>query len=123
MKKKIAIIGGGIGGVSSGIYAQLNGYDSFVFEKNDHAGGCCSSYTRKGLTIDHCIHWLNGTSKGSQLNDLWREVHAIDDNTKVINVGDIVSIEYKGVIYRIQRDYKAMIDEWLKQSPEDEKNH
>jgi len=121
MKKKIAIVGGGIGGVSCGIYAQLNGYESFVFEKNDHAGGCCSSYSVDGFVIDHCIHWLNGTSYGSQLNDLWREVHAIDDSTKMIKVGDICSIEYQGNIYRIQRDYKATIEEWLKQSPEDEK--
>ena len=34
MKKTVIIIGGGISGLTSGIYAKLNGYDAVILEKN-----------------------------------------------------------------------------------------
>ena len=39
MKKTVIIIGGGISGLTSGIYAKLNGYDAVILEKNHVLGG------------------------------------------------------------------------------------
>ena len=33
-KKKVIIIGGGISGMTTGIYLQINGYDTEIVEKN-----------------------------------------------------------------------------------------
>ena len=40
-KEKVIIIGGGIAGLSAGIYALMEGFDAEIFEKNALAGGEC----------------------------------------------------------------------------------
>lgn len=70
----IIIIGAGFAGLSAGIYAQMNGYKSQIFELHDKPGGLCTSWKRKGYTIDACIHWLVGSSPQSSMHDLWEEV-------------------------------------------------
>ncbi|MBQ7464784.1 MAG: NAD(P)/FAD-dependent oxidoreductase, partial [Lachnospiraceae bacterium] len=81
MKKKIVIIGGGIGGLSAGIYAQKAGFEAQIYEKNDVAGGECMGWNRNGCHIDNCIHWLTGTKQGTSLWEVWKTVGAIDENT------------------------------------------
>ena len=81
MKKKIVIIGGGIGGLSAGIYALKAGYDAEIYEKNHIAGGECMGWNRKDCHIDNCIHWLTGTKTGTELWQLWKTLGAIDENT------------------------------------------
>lgn len=72
--KSIIIIGAGFAGLSAGIYAQMNGYKSQIFELHDKPGGLCTSWKRKGYTIDACIHWLVGSSPRSRMHDFWEEV-------------------------------------------------
>ena len=37
--KKVVIIGGGVSGLSAGIYAQQKGYQTEIYEKNQMLGG------------------------------------------------------------------------------------
>ena len=46
--KRIIIIGSGMGGLSAGIHAQRNGFESIIFEAHSTPGGQCTSWTRKG---------------------------------------------------------------------------
>lgn len=77
MGKSIIIIGAGMGGLASGIYGQLNGYKTRIFEMHSVPGGQCASYKRKGYTFDVCIHHLFGCSPHSKINMLWRELGAM----------------------------------------------
>jgi phytoene dehydrogenase-like protein len=70
----IIIIGAGFAGLAAGIYAQMNGYKTQIFELHDKPGGLCTSWNRKGYTIDACIHWLVGSSPQSNMHDMWEEV-------------------------------------------------
>ncbi len=45
-RKKIVIVGGGIAGLSAGIYGKLAGYDVDIYEKNPVAGGQAQSRYR-----------------------------------------------------------------------------
>jgi len=74
----IVIIGGGIAGLSAGIFAQANGLQATILEKHTLLGGECTGWDRKGYHIDGCIHWLLGTKEGTPMNDLWRSVGALD---------------------------------------------
>jgi phytoene dehydrogenase-like protein len=72
--QSIIIIGAGFAGLSAGIYAQMNGYQSQIFEMHTLPGGLCTAWKRKGYTIDGCIHWLVGSSPRSASNRIWHEV-------------------------------------------------
>ena len=39
MAKKIVIIGGGVAGLSAGIYASVNGFDAEIIEMHSITGG------------------------------------------------------------------------------------
>lgn len=72
--KSMITIGAGFAGLCAGIYARLNGYQVRIFELHDKPGGLCTSWKRKGYTIDGCIHWLVGSSPKSQMHKFWEEV-------------------------------------------------
>ena len=81
MSKSIIIIGGGIAGLSTGIYARMNGFNADIYEMNSMAGGLCTAWKRKDFTFDGCVHWLTGTTPSSQYYKLWEEIGAIQGKT------------------------------------------
>lgn len=58
--KNIIIIGGGLAGMSCGVYALRNGYRVTIIEHNLALGGVCTAWKRDAYTVDGCIHWLTG---------------------------------------------------------------
>ena len=84
MNKKIIIIGGGIAGLSAGIYARLNGFETEILEMHSLTGGQCTAWERKGYRFDYCLHWLVGTRKGP-FNDIWKETNVINDEVEIID--------------------------------------
>jgi phytoene dehydrogenase-like protein len=73
-QKKVIIIGAGLGGLSTGIYAQLNGYQAHIFEHGNQPGGVSATWKRKGFTIDGGIHFYMGYRPGQPVHDLYREL-------------------------------------------------
>jgi phytoene desaturase len=57
---RVVIIGGGLAGLSSGIYARRNGFRSTIVEHHSSLGGVCTTWDRGPYRIDGCIHWLTG---------------------------------------------------------------
>lgn len=84
MKKKIVIIGGGVAGLSAGIYARLNGFDTEIIEMHSITGGQCTAWERKGYRFDYCLHWLVGTRSGP-FHDIWLDTDVINDKTKIVD--------------------------------------
>lgn len=84
MSKKIIIIGGGVAGLSAGIYAKLNGFDAEIIEQHSVTGGQCTAWERKGYRFDYCLHWLVGTRTGP-FHDIWKETNVLNDNVRVID--------------------------------------
>jgi phytoene dehydrogenase-like protein len=77
--KKIAIVGAGIAGLSAGVYAQLNGFRSRIYEMHTVPGGVMTSWKRKGYTVDGCVQWLMGSNPRSNLYPLYQEVGLVQD--------------------------------------------
>jgi len=84
MGKKVVIIGGGIAGLTAGIYAAMNGFDTQIIEMHSVAGGQCTAWDRKGYRFDYCLHWLVGTSKGA-FHEIWKETNVINNETEIID--------------------------------------
>lgn len=77
MAKSITIIGAGLGGLAAGIYGQMNGFDTHIYEMHSRAGGQCASWRRGGFTFDACIHHLMGCSPKSKIYSIWSEIGAM----------------------------------------------
>jgi phytoene dehydrogenase-like protein len=75
--RSILIIGAGIGGLSTGCYARMNGYRATILEMHSGPGGVCTSWHRDGYTFDGCIHNLAGTMPESAFHGLWRELGVV----------------------------------------------
>ncbi len=122
MDKKIVIIGSGVAGLSAGIYAAMNGFDTEIIEMHTVAGGQCTAWDRKKYRFDYCLHWLVGTSKGS-FNDIWKETNVINSSTEIID-HEIYSciFDENGDEFIIYSD----IDRWekylIEKAPEDGKS-
>ncbi|ULQ51977.1 phytoene desaturase family protein [Flavihumibacter fluvii] len=120
-KQKIIIIGGGVAGLSTGIYGQMNGFDTQVIEMHTIPGGQCTAWKRGAYHFDYCLHWLVGTRK-NVFNDIWKETHVITDKVAIVDseVFSVTVDENMGKFY-----IYADIDRWqeylLKMAPEDEK--
>jgi phytoene desaturase len=117
--KKIVIIGGGIAGLSAGIFAQKNGFESTILEKHHTTGGECTGWDRLGYHIDGCIHWLVGTKEGTPIRELWDTVGALD-GVKIHEPESFMAVEYDGVTVHFYRDLDRLKKSWLEISPEDQ---
>lgn len=57
--KRIAIMGGGITGLSAGMYLARNGYNVDIFEKNNHPGGLASGKVINGNIYEYGPHFFH----------------------------------------------------------------
>ncbi|MEU6231898.1 NAD(P)/FAD-dependent oxidoreductase [Kitasatospora sp. NPDC047058] len=71
------IIGGGLGGLSTGCYARMNGYRTRIFEMHEIPGGSCTGWDRSDFTFDWCISWLLGNGPGNEMYQIWLELGAL----------------------------------------------
>lgn len=117
--KKIVIIGGGISGLTAGVYAKFAGYDVEIYEKNAVPGGECTGWDRHGYHIDNCIHWLMGTTKGSKLYQIWSDTGALGSGVEVIHPEKMYTSELNGESLTLWSDAEKTREEMLKLSHED----
>jgi phytoene desaturase len=78
--RSLIIIGAGLAGLSTGCYAQMNGYRSHIYEHHTLPGGVCTAWKRNGYTIDGCIHWLMSCKPGTDFRRIYDELGTFEDN-------------------------------------------
>jgi len=118
--KNILIIGGGVAGLSAGIFARLNGYGATVCESHSIPGGCLTAWDRGGFHIDNCIHWLTGTNPHSELYKLWKDLDVLG-TVDLIKPDTLYTYEYGGEVLSLTRDISELRDKMLSLSPADKK--
>jgi len=77
-QKSIIIIGAGVAGLCAGIYGQMNGYQTRIYEKHKIPGGLVTAFRRNGYLVDVCIHWLAGSGPGFFMHRYWNEVGLLE---------------------------------------------
>jgi phytoene desaturase len=114
--KSIIIIGAGLAGLATGIYAQACGYRTRIFEHHTLPGGVCTAWKRKGYTVDGCIHWLMGSKPGMSSYKIYEEVGALDGNrlapvnyyARAFVERSETGIEFTADLDRLVRDVRAL---------------
>jgi len=119
--KKVIVVGAGIAGLSAAIYAQRSGFDVILCEQHSITGGMCTSWKRKGYLFEGAIHWLTGSNPKIQLNQLWKETGAINDNTKLLLPDPFFAIESENQILYLYRNIDKTIKQLIAFSPKDKK--
>lgn len=117
---KILIIGGGVSGLSAGIYAQLNGHHAIVCEKHFIAGGNLTGWDRGEYHMDNCIHWLTGTNPATKTYQMWKELGVLGD-VEVFQGESLYTCEHQGITLSLYKDLHRIEQEMLAISPKDRK--
>lgn len=111
----VIIIGAGLAGLSTGCYAQMNGYRSHIFEHHTVPGGVAACWKRKGYLVDGGIHFVMGHKPGTGLYELYRELGIVQATrfVEMITYGRFIdeasgrSVEVTQDLDRLARDLKA----------------
>lgn len=77
-KKKVIIIGGGIGGLFTGAFLSKGSIEVTIVEKNSTIGGGLQSYKRYGEIFDTGMHVVGGMHKNGNLYKICRYLGIID---------------------------------------------
>ncbi|MCJ7703016.1 MAG: FAD-dependent oxidoreductase, partial [Anaerolineales bacterium] len=119
-KKSITIIGAGIAGLAAGSYGQMNNYRTQIFEMHDLPGGVCTSWKRKGYTINGCIGWLVGSSPNdNNYYRIWEELGAVQGR-KMINHEEFIRVVGKdGKPFVVYSDIDRLEQHMKEQAPQD----
>lgn len=117
--KKVIIIGAGIAGLTCGIYARLNGFDTEIYEMHTIPGGECTGWDRGEYHFDGCIHWLVGSKVGTALNDLWRDTGALDDSVEIVNHEIFARYEENGRVVNLYTNADRLEKHLVEISPLD----
>ncbi len=115
----ILIIGGGVAGLSAGIYAQRAGHHATVCERHRVAGGNLTGWQRGEYHIDNCIHWLTGTNPQTDTYKMWCELGALGKGIEVLQGESLFSCERGCKRLTLWRDLDRTEREMLALSPED----
>jgi phytoene dehydrogenase-like protein len=118
-QKSIAIIGAGAAGLCTGIYAQLNGYQTRIFEMHDIPGGLLTAWKRRGFTIDGCLHSLVGSGPGFHMHRYWQEVGMLDGRQFVYPDRLLVYHGEDGRVFNLYCDPDRLEKHMLELSPRD----
>ncbi|ABD82981.1 phytoene desaturase family protein [Saccharophagus degradans] len=120
-RETMLIIGAGLGGLSTGCYAQMNGYKTHLLEMHEIPGGCCTSWEKGKFTFDWCVSWLLGSGPGNEMYDVWREIGGLDGkqirHPEVFNIVTTAS----GDSVRFYSDPEKLEKHLCEISPEDTK--
>jgi phytoene dehydrogenase-like protein len=117
--RRIVIIGGGIAGLCTAVYALKCGYQVEVLEMQGMAGGLAMSWGRGPYTFETCLHWLVGSKPGGEFHTRWQEVFDID-KLSFVDPEEFVRIQTEtGDSLSIFTNVDRLENELLRRSPED----
>jgi phytoene dehydrogenase-like protein len=132
------IIGAGLAGLSTGCYAQMNGYDSRIFEHHTNPGGVAAVWKRKDYLIDGGIHFLICHRPGTPIYDVYKEIGAVgsyeiedmDSYMRFVDEDGNTVVEFTADLERLESDLIAIAPDdaeeirklikeidWMKDSP------
>lgn len=116
----VLIIGGGVAGLSAGIYARLSGHRAIVCERHAVAGGNLTGWKRGDYVIDNCIHWLTGTNPVTAGYRTWEDLGALG-SVDVIQTDTLYTCESGGNRLSLHKDLSTLERDMLALSPADGK--
>ncbi|MDI6849091.1 MAG: NAD(P)/FAD-dependent oxidoreductase [Candidatus Saccharicenans sp.] len=111
------IVGAGIAGLSTGCYAEMNGFRTAIFESNKVPGGLCAARARKGYKFDISMHLL-ANSKNGPFKKMWDEL-GVTRNQEFYYHDRLIAVEGRERKLDFCLDRERLEIQMLAISPED----
>lgn len=89
MKRKVIIIGSGIGGLVTGYLLAKQGDQVSIFEHDQHPGGSLQSFYRDGIRFDTGFHFVGGLAEGGPLYPFFKKLDLLSLSWKPLNGHEI----------------------------------
>lgn len=124
LKKKeydVIIIGAGIGGLVCGCYLAKDGMKVLIIEKNNKAGGYCSSFKINNFTFDTAVSSLVGLGDNGLLRNIFAELN-LDSKLKFKRVNPSHIIILPDYRVKIMNNFQETGQILKTQFPKEEKN-
>lgn len=74
----VAVVGSGLGGLTTALELARNGYKVAVFEQHRVPGGYAHSFKRKDFEIDVSLHHFGGLSEGKSIHGVLKTLGILD---------------------------------------------
>lgn len=74
----VIIIGGGLGGLTSGVMLSKEGLNVCVLEQHNVIGGCLQSFRRNGRVLDTGMHYVGSLSEGQIMYQYFKYLGVVD---------------------------------------------
>jgi all-trans-retinol 13,14-reductase len=74
MDYDVIIIGAGLGGLTAGAKLAKEGMRVLLLEQHDRPGGCASTFTRRGFTMEVGLHEMDGLHPGDMKNRIFEDL-------------------------------------------------
>ena len=117
---KVVIVGGGVAGLSAGIYARISGFETEILESHSKAGGNLTGWDREGYHIDNCIHWLTGTNPVTEMYKMW-ETLGVLGGVEVYQPETLYTYSMSGETLSLSRDIGMLEQDMLFYSENDDR--
>lgn len=113
----VAIIGGGVGGLTAAALLAQAGMSVVVLERESRPGGYLAGFHRKAFVFDSAIHWLNQCGPGGMVHKVF---HSLGDDPPDAPILERIR-RYKGdsFDYLLTRNPDALKDQLQKDFPQD----
>jgi all-trans-retinol 13,14-reductase len=74
----VVIVGGGLGGLLSGVLLAKEGMKVCILEKDKQIGGCLQTFSLHKKVFDSCVHYIGGLGEGHTLNRIFTYAGIMD---------------------------------------------
>ncbi len=119
--KTIIIIGGGLGGLTSGALLAQDGYKVTLLEQHNIVGGCATTFKRKGGFICEVgLHEMDGVYSNPRIKEIFNTLD-IYNNVEFIKPDEFFSVTTKNGTFTMPDDIQKAQKKLIKKFPHEQK--
>jgi len=101
---KIAIIGGGLGGLTAGALLAKDGFKVTLFEQHKIVGGCATTFKRGDFICEVGLHDMDNLYNDKIKKEIFERLD-VYKNVEFIKIGEFFRVKTKKIDYLLYDDY------------------